>query len=233
MNIRYLVLPIALIAPIGFANAQHPMILERLNQWNNAGPVPQSSVLKAEIQTKTKAIYGASAACSNSETVIDKIQPATADRYSFNGILRGTTKNAWFVTARMPGCDPAPVRFMITQFSDNSLQTIRVNRGASHAWESLLGDTLPAAQLAAIAALKRAGVNCTADEKPSLGIIRIASEEPGIGADTFGVRYSGGWAEIWPITACKRTSEVVVRFTADGDGGASTHIPGAEIRILP
>lgn len=233
MSVRRLALPIALLAPFGSAHAQHPLVLNRLNGWNEAAPSPGDSVMKAEVRRKAEEIYGASTACSNSAIAIDKIEPATADRYAFNALLRGTMKNAWFVTTRMPGCDPAPVRYMVMQYPDNSLKTIRVNRGMSYTWESLLGDTLPSVQFAAVSALKGKGTRCITEDKPSLGVIRIASEEPGLGDDTFGIRYSGSWAEVWPIEACKHTVEVLIRFTADGDGGAFTHIPGDQTRVLP
>jgi hypothetical protein len=122
---------------------------------------------------------------------------------------------------------------MIMQDVDNSLETIRVNRGVSHAWESLVGDTLPSARLAASAALQREGIDCSGEDGTSLGVTRIASEEPDLGEETFGIRYSGSWTEVWPIETCNRIVEVLIRFTADGDGGAFTHIPGDEARVLP
>lgn len=233
MKLRYLALLIALFSSFSSANAQHPLILNRLNGWNEATPIPHDATMKAQVRAKAREIYGATAACSDSETIIDEAKPATADRYAFNALIRGTIKNAWFITVRMPGCDPAPVRYMVTQNTDNSLETIRVNRGISYAWESLLGDTIPSAQLAAMAAFKKAGVNCSAENKPSLEVIRISSKEPDLGADTFGIRYSGSWTEVWPLTLCERTAEVVIRFTADGDGGALTHISGDKTRVVP
>ncbi|WOK35774.1 hypothetical protein [Sphingomonas sp. C3-2] len=233
MGFRHLALLIALFAPFGSAKAQHPLILNRLNGWNQAAPAPSDLVLTAEVRRKASEIYGASSACTNSDITLAKVEPASADRYAFNALVRGAIKNAWFVTARMVGCDPAPVRYMVTQNLDDSLKTIRVNRGVSHTWESLLGDTLPSVQLAANAALQRKGLSCSADDKSSLGVLRIAFEEPDLGSNTFGIRYAGSWTEVWPIEACKQTVEVSIRFTADGDGGAYTHIPGDKTRILP
>ena len=232
MNFRRLALLIALFSPFGSANAQHPLVLAKLNAWNEAVPVLGREVSRTEVRKIARNIYGTSAACHNSDITIDTVKPATADRYAFNALARGMLRNAWFVTARMPGCDPAPVRYMIMQNTDDSLRTIRVNRGVSYAWESLLGDTLPAVQLAAITALKRGGFTCSGNERPTLGVTRIASEEPNLGKDTFGIRYSGSWTEVWPMESCKRTVEVLIRFTADGDGGAFTHIPGDQTRVL-
>lgn len=233
MSFCRLALSIALFVPFGSASAQHPLVLNRLNGWNEAAPVPGDSVLKAEVRKKAREIYGARTACSNSDITIDKVEPATADRYAFNALVQGTIRNAWFVTTRMPGCDPVPVRYMVMQYTDKSLETIRVNRGVSYAWESLIGDTLPLVQLAAISALKRKGSSCSGEDRSSLGVIRIVSEEPALGDVTFGIRYSGSWTEVWPIEACKQTIEVLIKFTADGDGGAFTHIPGDQTRVLP
>lgn len=233
MSFRLLALLIALFVPFGSANAQHPLVLSRLNGWNEAAPVPSDSVMKAEVRRKAGEIYGASTACSTSDITIDKIEPATADRNAFNALIQGAMKNAWFITTRMPGCDPETVRYMVMQYTDNSLKAIRVNRGTSYAWESLIGDTFPLVQMAAISALKRKGSNCSVEDKASLGVTRIASKESGLGANIFGIRYSGSWAEVWPIEACKQTVEVLIKFTADGDGGAFTNIPGDQIRVLP
>lgn len=233
MNLRLVTLWIAISFPVSSLNAQHPLILSKLAEWNAGAPVPGNDILKTEIRKKAADIYASKAACRNSDISIDIAEPATADRYVFNAILRKTLKNAWFVTARLPQCDPAPVRYMIMQNTDNTLQTIRVNRGASYAWDSLIGDTLPAAQLAAMTALKRNGVECNSSEKPRLGVSRIDSEEANLGKNTFGIRYSGSWTEVWSIEACKRTVEVAIKFTADGDGGAFTHIPEDKTRVLP
>lgn len=233
MRLRNLALPVCLFAPFSAAHAQHPLVLNRLNEWNEAAPAPDKSTLEAAIRKKATEIYATKAECAGSAATITKIEPAIADRYAFNALSRRAIRNAWFVTTQMSGCDKAPVRYMVIQRTDNGLNAIRVNRGLSYAWDSLLGDTVPSASLAAIAALKRRGFDCDTGSASSLGVVRIASEEPGLGVDTFGIRYKGGWSEIWPITICKRTAEVLVRFTADGDGGAFTHIPGDKIQILP
>lgn len=233
MNIRRLIFSILLFAPSGHLHAQHPMMLAKLNEWNDAAPVVGHEILKAQILKKAAEIYGGAPACNRSGITVDAVEPATADRYAFTGVLEKTLRNAWFVTARLPGCDSAPVRYMVIQSADNSLQTIRVNRGQSYAWDSLIGDTLPLAQLAAAAALKRKGFTCSSDDKPVLGVTRVVVKEPNLGDDIFGIRYSGSWTEVWPIQICKRTVEVSIKFTADGDGGAFNHIPGDDTRVLP
>jgi len=221
---------LCLISP---SNAQHPLVLQKLTEWNEAAPVLSNERIQREVVSTAKEIYPPSDACSNSVVIIDGIHPATADRFVFNGLLRQQMHNAWTVIARLPGCDTVPVRYMIMQNKDKSLRTIRVNRGISYAHDSLITDTLPFVQLVATSALQREGINCEVDAIFKLGVTRIESEGDGLGADLFGVRYTGSWHETWPIETCGRTVEVLVKFTADGDGGAYYNLPSDQISILP
>lgn len=218
--------------PLASVNAQHALVLQKLTEWNAAAPAPASERINAEILSSAKQIYVDNAACAASDVTIEAVSPATSERFVFTSIVQQRLRNAWSVTARLPGCDTAPVRFMIIQDKADRLQTIRVNRGRSHAWDSLIGDTLPLAQVAAMAALTRRKIECTPTKAGKLGVVRIASEDENLGRDVFGVRYAGSWGEVWPIEICDRVVEVVVNFTADGDGGAYTDIPGERIAIL-
>lgn len=225
----FILVLLCLVSP---AKAQHPLILQKLNEWNDAAPVLNNEKLQLEVLNAAMKRNAGGESCPNSEVLIDRVHPATADRYVFSGLIRQQLRNAWTVTARVPGCDTAPARFMVIQNKDNSLRTIRINRGSSYAWDSLIGDTLPLAHIAAAAALKRSGVDCELDSKFQLGVTKLESEGDGLGADLFGVRYTGDWSEIWPIDTCGKTVEVLVKFTADGDGGARTSMPGDEVSIL-
>lgn len=231
--IKKLIAMVLLCVPFAAANAQHAMVLQKLNEWNAAAPAPDHQRLEGEIRKVALQVYGRSEACSISPVTIESVLPATADRFVFTSVLQQQLRNAWTVTARLPGCDSAPVRVMVMQDMADRLTTIRVNRGRSHAWDSLIGDTLPLAHIAAWAALKRQKIECANTAEAKLGVIRIATEDKGLGRDVFGVRYAGGWEEIWPIEACDRTVEVLVEFTADGDGGAYTNLPGERVAILP
>jgi len=233
MNIRYMLTAIATALLSTPSNAQHPIVLEILDRWNNAAPPPEEAEIKTQIHSKAVEIYGSSDSCKKSNIAIDHLESAAADRFSTNALVRGAIRNAWFVTAEIPGCDSVPVRFMIIQNNDKSFKTIRVNRGISNAWDSLIGDTLPTALLAAVAAVHRTGHKCEGFEQSTLGIMRIASEDANLGKSVSGVRYTGKWAEIWPIQVCGKTVEVYIEFTADGDGGAYSNTKGAQHRILP
>lgn len=232
MNILRIFSAFFLLSSASAAYAQHPVVLERLESWSEATPAPTEAILTAEVRKAAADIYSADG-CTNSALAFEEIEPATADRFAFNAIIRGTMLNAWFVTVRLPECDNSAVRFMVMKNADDSFQTIRVNRGASNAWESLISDTLPLAQTAAAAALLREGVKCEIGSAAKLGATRIASEEADLSAETFGIRYSGSWSEIWPIETCNQNLEVLVVFQADGDGGAYTRLPGDQIRVLP
>jgi hypothetical protein len=173
-----------------------------------------------------------SGGCLPTSAVIENVSPATGVRFVFQGILAGRIRNGWTVVARHPNCENDIVRYTMVQDSAGDFSAVRTNRGRSHANESLIGDTWPLALLQAESTLRRANVVC--DGRLSvLGVTRVAKEEPALGAEVYGVRYTGSWSEVWPITLCGRTVEVSVRFTADGDGGAYSDLEGAEAKLLP
>jgi hypothetical protein len=211
--------------------AQHPLVLQRLTAWNAAAPQPAAPTIQEQVMTAAMAAQKRSGGCVPTTAVIDKVVPATSVRFIFNGILAGQLKNGWTVTARHPNCDTTPVRYTMSEDNAGAINAIRTNRGLSLANESLIGDTWPLAVLQAAATANRNGVACD-PESARLGVTRIAMEEPGLGADVYGVRYSGSWSEVWPVELCGRTVEVTIRFTADGDGGAYTNLSGTEARLL-
>jgi hypothetical protein len=213
-------------------HAQHPLILQRLTSWNAAAPQPTPSTVQEQVMKAAMAAQKRSGGCVPTTAVIDTVVPATSVKFVFQGILAGQLKNGWTVTARHPNCDATPVRYTISQDSAGALTTIRTNRGLSLANESLISDTWPLAVLQAAATAKRNGFQCDPNGA-SLGVTRVAKEEPGLGAEVYGVRYIGSWIEVWPVELCGRTIEITVRFTADGDGGAFTDLKGTEAKLLP
>lgn len=215
------------------SNAQHPLILNKLNAWNDASPQPPNDVLHSLVQEKAQEIYAGDDVCSRSQLSIVSVGPATADRFAFTGLIQGRLKNAWFVVTRNPDCEDSTTRYMIIQNIDDSFHTVRVNRGNSYAWESLIGDTFPLAKIAAVTTLMSNQIDCAIDSDAELGVVRVSSEDEQLGEDTFGIRYSGSWSEIWPISVCGRVVEVFVSFRADGDGGAYSDLPGDKRQILP
>lgn len=226
------ILAVALCWPAASLNAQHAIVLQKLSEWNSAAPAPDTATLQAQVRAAATRIYADSATCPASPARLEKPSPATAERSVFRAVAQRQMRNAWTVIAQLPGCDPAPVRFMVMQDNQDKLSTIRVNRGRSYAWDSLIGDTLPLAQLAAEAALRRQKIACDGKGESKLGVVRMAFEQDNLGPEVFGIRYVGSWAEAWPIAVCGRVVDVTVEFNADGDGGAYTNLPGERATVL-
>lgn len=205
---------------VSTVHAQHPLILQKLKEWNAAAPQPSTEVLLAEVKGAVQRIYPENGRCLAQGITVVAVEPATAERYVFNEVAWRRLKNAWTVVVRHEGCDKASVRYMVIQGIDGRMNTIRVNRGVSYAHDSLIGDTLPMVMIAADTNFSQAGVTCGGDAKARLGVIRIEKEELDLKPAVSGVRYSGSWLEIWPIEKCDYVIEIPVSFTADGDGGA-------------
>ena len=229
----YLLLLAALaVSSTTIGHAQHPLIHQRLTAWNAAAPQPTPSTVQEQVLKAAMAAQKRSGGCIPTSAVVDSVVPATSVKFVFQGILAGRLKNGWTVTARHPNCDATPVRYTISEDSVGALTTIRTNRGLSLANESLISDTWPLVVVQAAATAKRNGFECDPNGA-GLGVTRVAKQEPGLGADVYGVRYAGSWSEVWPVELCGRTVEVTVRFTADGDGGAYTDLKGTEAKLLP
>ncbi len=231
MRLLAMIVAAILVAATNATYAQHPIVLEKLRAWDNATPPPPRALMTAEVMKAAAAVQKRSGGCIASSAVIEKVSPATGVRFVFQGILSRQIKNAWTIVAQHPNCGPEVTRYAIVERKDGIHYTIRINQGRSHANESLIGDTLPLAILGAETALKRAGVKCI-DARAALGITRVTQEEPDLGPEIDGIRYTGSWSEVWPISMCGRSVEVLVRFTGDGDGGAHHEIKGGAIRVV-
>ncbi len=215
------------------AYAQHPLVLERLQALDKATPPPSAAFISAEIMKTATLAHKSHGGCLPNAVAIESISSATSVPFVFASAVRGTTKNAWTITATHANCGTDVVRYTMVQQADGGFDTIRTNRGRSYANESLIGDTFPLAALAASTSLKRrANVSCDASSA-TLGIIRLAQQDADLGPEVYGVRYKGSWSEIWPMTMCGRTVEVFVKFTADGDGGAFQNIKEENSKVMP
>ena len=226
----------ALIPNLAFA--QKPDILNLFRDINTGVPMPEKSIIIAEVMKAAVAIQKRAGGCVASSAEIEKITPATAIPYVIDGILAKRLRNGWTVEAKHQNCGSDISRYLIVETSDRNLETIRTNKGRSYTNESLINDTLAPAYLGAYTVILLAGVKCdkkdSSAENTTLGTTRIANEEPDLGPDVYGVRYAGSWSEVWPITMCGgRTTEVTIRFTADGDGGAYINIRSDKSKLLP
>lgn len=232
MQIRDLITACLAICTSKAALAQHPVVLERLTSWNAAAPIPAPSIIISETTKAAALIQKQKGECVATTSVIESVLPVTGIRYVMEGIATGRLRNGWTITARHPNCGTEVSRYLITQGADDRLDTFRMNKGKSNANESLIGDTLLQAILAAQIAITRSGTKCQS-ENATLGTFRIAEQDVRLGPEIFGVRYVGSWSEVWPITTCGKTAEVLIRFTADGDGGAFQDIKGKTVKVLP
>jgi hypothetical protein len=232
MRVCYSLVFTALVAASTIAGAQHPIVAQKLSAWNAASPTPSLEVARDQVMKAATAAQKRGGGCLPTSADIETVSPATGVRFIFHGILAGRIRNGWTIVTRHPDCGNHIVRYTMTQDSAGNFSTIRTNRGQSYANESLIGDTWPLARLQAENILTRANILCD-NRSADLGVTRVAKEEPGLGADVYGVRYTGSWHEVWPITLCGRTVEVGVRFTADGDGGAYNQLHSAEAKLLP
>lgn len=218
---------------VSVAQAQHPLVTQRLTELNAATPPPSQQIVSDQIAKTADSLYAAKRGCAKAGLTLERILPATAERYVFSGAVSRQIRNGWTVIARHPGCDESPVRYMIVQDAGGVLRTTRVNRGLSYAHDSLIADTFPLAGLAAEAFLSRSKIACREPNKAKLGVTRIEGAASDLGPDVMGVRYKGSWTEIWPMSVCGEMLEVSVLFTPDGDGGAYTNIKGDLIKRLP
>jgi hypothetical protein len=232
VGFKKLIVTVISVALANTAHAQHPMILQKLAEWNAAAPQPAAAIVLSEIKKAVASRPDADPKCVTADVILDKLMPATAERYVFNGIIGRQIRNGWTVLVRQPACSAILARYMIVQDVSGSLRTFRVNRGQSYAHESLIGDTFPIAVISAGIALERAKISCKEREKAKLGVTRIVAEESDLGADVFGVRYVGSWSELWPIEICGQIVEVPVKFEADGDGGAYYNIKDETVKLV-
>lgn len=215
------------------AKAQPPILVQQFAKWDAAAPMPPPDQIILQIRAAAQRIYASDGGCILDDIRIVSTNPATAERYVFNGILSKSVRNGWHITVRHNKCDVAEVRYLITQDSSGNLDTIRVNRGVSFAHDSLIGDAYPMATLAAHSVLRVAKVKCDETSEKELGVVRIEHQSDDLGSAAYGVRYKGSWTEIWPIKMCNRTVEMPVQFTADGDGGAYFSAKGSAAKLLP
>lgn len=213
----------------GLAQAHHPLVTQRLQQIDGAAPAPAEDAVRALVAATAQKAYSDKPKCVAAGLTLDKLLPAAAERSVFGPAIQGTLRNGWTVVARHPQCDAAPVRYMIVQDAAGAMRAFRVNRGQSHAHESLIGDTWPLVKVAAEQYLRREKIACGNSDDAKLGVMRVADDHEA-GPDLYGVRYTGSWSEIWPVEMCGQALDGEVLLSPDGDGGAYTSIPGDRIR---
>jgi hypothetical protein len=227
------VLTLAFLLTGAPALAQNAQVLERLKAADAAAPAPARAELTAKIVEAAAKRAAAGKGCAPSAIRIDRVDPLTGAGGIFAAVVQGQMRNAWSVMAFEQGCsDPDPMRYIVLQRPDASLVVAPVNRGYAIANPTIMRDTSANAGLVAFRTVQAADAGCKGDGM-DMERTRIDRQDPGLGPDVYGVRYTGGWREIWTFGVCGRRVEVPVTFTADGDGGAYSNIEGGSARILP
>ena len=217
------------------AFAQNPQLLDLFHTIDKNAPTPEKSIIITEVMKAAVTIQKQTGVCVASSAEIEKIAPATGDRYIIEGAVTGRLKNGWTVYAKHPNCGTDVSRYLIMQAIDGSFETIRLNKGRSNANAKLIDDSLVSIYTFASLAISKVNKKCNSKHilSATLGTTRIVNEESNLGPELYGVRFAGSWNEIWPVIICGQTAEVPVRFTADGDGGAYINMKSDEVKVLP
>lgn len=214
------------------ATAQNQEILAKIKQLDEQAPQPGQDIILAALTKTAVSLANAGNGCKPSRITILETSPITGARDILAGIMKGAVKNGWTVYARYAGCPGGDVfRYAVIQRADGSLIAPLINEGRSYANLSIMRDTSALAAIAGYAAIKRIDAKCAGGDL-KMGQTRVVSETKDLGPDTFGVRYTGSWTEIWQFKSCGRTVEVAVSFSADGDGGAYSNIKGDSVTVL-
>jgi len=214
------------------AQAQHPLVIAKLQEINAQAPQPSADAIKTALTGSAKAIGEANKSCVPASIELGEIAPVTGARGILQAVLSGQARNAWTVYATHRGCPGAePVRYMVVQKADGSLLAPQVNEGRTHANPSIMRDTSAGAALAALQKIRSADAACTGQDM-KMGPTRISAESKDLGPDHYGARYVGSWSEVWRFETCGKKADVPIDFTPDGDGGAYTNIKRAEVTLV-
>lgn len=215
------------------AEAQNAEVLARIRQMDAAAPAPTAEALAPVLLEAATRAGPDLAGCVAKSITVETISPITGDAAVLRAVIASNVSNGWAVYGRTQGCaDPDPLRFMALRRPDGALVAVMVNRGRSNVSPSIMRDTSSNAAIAALGLVKREDASCTG-EGMRMERTRIDREDAGLGPDLFGIRYKGGWREIWTFGVCGRSVELPVTFTADGDGGAHSKVEGSAAAVLP
>lgn len=214
------------------AAAQNAEVLTRIRALDAAAPAPTVEALAPVLlEAATRAGPDANG-CTAKSIAVEKISAITGDAAVLRAVLAKDVSNGWAVYGRAQGCsDPDPVRFMALRNPEGKLVAVLVNRGRSNASPSIMRDTSANVAMGALQVVKREDAACTGAGM-RMERTRIDREDKDLGPELFGIRYKGGWREIWTFGVCGRSVEVPVAFTADGDGGAYSKVE-ASAAVLP
>jgi hypothetical protein len=226
-------LAVAAMASAGTAQAQHPMVLGKLQEINAQAPQPPVEQLRQAVAQTAKAFGEANKTCMPTQVALSDATPATGSRDVLQAVLGGQLRNAWSLYATYTGCPGSePIRYLVVQKADSSLMALQVNEGRTYTSPAIMRDTSMQAALAALQKARTLSPDCEGKDM-KMGPTRIAEQSKDLGPDVYGVRYVGTWSEVWRFETCGRKFDVRVDFTPDGDGGAYTNIKGEAVAVVP
>lgn len=230
---RSIVWLVALSALAGPALAQQPLVLQKITALNAGAPQPAMADLQIAVVTNAKAYAAAKASCSPTSVTIAEVAPITGAGVILQSVLSGKIRNAWTLYASHAGCPgDKEIRYMVLQLPDGSLKAARVNQGHALANPAIMRDASTTAALAALARAKALDPACKGDDM-TMGPTRVITKSKDLGPEIFGVRYVGGWSEVWQFRTCGKSFNVPIDFAADGDGGAYTNVKASGVTAAP
>ncbi|MFL6725656.1 MAG: hypothetical protein ACJ8FS_03960 [Sphingomicrobium sp.] len=213
--------------------AQQPPVMQKLTELNAAAPQASMSDLQAAAAINAKAYSAAKKTCAPASLTVSEVTPVTGAGVILQAVLSGKIRNAWTLYANHVGCPgDDTIRYLVLQLADGSLKAARVNQGRTLANPTIMRDTSSMAALAALRQAKLLDSNCKGDDM-AMGPTRVVGKSKDLGPEQFGVRYVGGWSEVWQFRTCGKKFDVPIDFNADGDGGAYTNVKASAVTLAP
>ncbi len=214
------------------AAAQPAGLATLLQMVNKQQPPPPVPSLVPELLARTQKAARAEGRCVPTSVTIAPLQPASASQEALPMITHNEIKNAWTTSASAVGCPGAlPERFLVIRMPpDDAIKVIGVVAGTTLTSFAQMKQASKPVGNAALAAGQAVDATCTAEGMDILST-QLVREHPDLGPDFYGVRLTGSWEETWTLKLCSGRAVVPVRFTADGNGGATTAIDSSAVRF--
>mgnify|MGYP000852537186 FL=1 len=210
--------------------AQDARVLAFLKQVNDQQQPPSMEALAAGgLEAAGRA--AAQGTCMHQSVEVSNVRPITGDRLVLQGVAQRSLQNGWRFDGVLVGC-PSGARadFIVIRDAAGQLQMHLTNLGQSLVSYSVGQDSVSKAILMSDILLAKAGAACEAGLERPLDS-RVTQKSNDLGPETYGVRYRGGWTEIWTLRRCNREIEVEMMFSGDGDGGAYINVSQAGSRL--
>ena len=212
--------------------AQRPNLVNELTALDAKSKRPSDDRIRELIIATATTISATQKTCAPTAIKIESVSAITGAAMVVDAIDTGKLHNGWAVMTKHVGCtNTGPFRYVVFELPDSSYIARFVNEGRSFANLSIMRDASKSAALVGLHVIDVKGPPCDGKDM-KLGVTRVESQEPGLGPEIFGVRFTGSWTEIWPFLACGKIAEVKLVFRADGEGGAYWDIKQDQVRLI-